>query len=158
MKCIVAISRILLGLVFIVFGLNGFLNWIPTPPLSGVAAQFMGAIFSSRFYTVVFLSQIIGGLLLLANRYVPLGLLILGPVIVNIISFHIFMSTTNLPVALVVAALWFIVFWRGRSAVCSNGLAVMSDIVRQPYSQAHEPQPFTRAREDSGASQCRTGY
>ena len=116
MKSIVTVSRILLGLIFVVFGLNGSLHFITTPQFRGVAGQFIGAIFTSHFYTVVFLTQIVSGLLLLANRYVPLGLLLLGPVIVNILGFHIFMSTTNLPLALVVTALWLIVFVRVRSA------------------------------------------
>jgi len=116
MKYIVIISRILLGLTFVVVGLNGFLHFIPAQQFRGVAGQFMGAIFTSHFYTVVFLTQIVGGLLLLANRYVPLGVLLLGPVIVNILGFHIFMSTTNLPLTLLVTTLWLIVFLRVRSA------------------------------------------
>ena len=116
MKDIVTISRILVGLIFVIFSLNGFLHFIPTHQFQGVAGQFIGAIFTSHFYTVVFLTQIVSGLLLLANRYVPLGLLLLGPVIVNILLFHIFMSTPNLPLALLVTALWLIVFLRVRSA------------------------------------------
>lgn len=114
MKYMVTIARALLGLIFVVFGLNGFLHFVPTPQFSGVAGQFLGAIFHSHFYVVVFLTQIVGGLLLLVNRYVPLGLLLLGPVLVNILSFHAFMSTTNLPVALLATALWLILFFRMR--------------------------------------------
>src|SRR5438477_12090576 len=100
MKYIVTISRILLGLIFVSFGLNGFLHFIPNPQYQGVAGQFIGAIFTSHLYVVIFLTQIVGGLLLLANRYVPLGLLLLGPVLVNILGFHIFMSPTTIPMAL----------------------------------------------------------
>jgi putative oxidoreductase len=116
MKHIVTISRIMLGLIFVVFGLNGFLHFIPTPQFQGVAGQFLGAIFSSHFYIVVFLTQIVGGLLLLANRYVPLGLLLLGPVIVNILGFHIFMAKTDFPLPVAAALLWLISFFRVRSA------------------------------------------
>ena len=83
MRYIVTISRILLGLIFVVFGLNGFVHFIPTTHFPSVAGRFIGAIFASHFYIVVFLTQIAGGLLLLANRYVPLGLLLLGPVLVG---------------------------------------------------------------------------
>jgi putative oxidoreductase len=116
MKYLVTVSSVLLGLIFVVFGLNGFLHFIPTPQLPGVAGQFLGAIFRSHFYIVVFLTQIVGGSLLLVNRYVPLALLLLGPLLVNILSFHIFMSPTNIPLALVATALWFILFFQMRSA------------------------------------------
>ena len=116
MKYVFTVSRVLLGLIFVVLGMNGFLHFVPTHQFRGIAGQFIGAIFASHFYTVVFMTQIISGLLLLANRFVPLGLILLGPVIVNILGFHIFMSTTNLPLALLVTALWLIVFFRVRSA------------------------------------------
>ena len=119
MDKVTTVARILLGLLFLVFGLNGFLHFIPAPPPPGVAGQFLGAIFASHFYIVVFLTQILGGLLLLANRYVPMGLLLLGPVVVNILAFHIFMDPAGLPAAVVAAALWFVVFLRVRSAFSS---------------------------------------
>src|ERR1051326_4559585 len=61
MKYIVTISRILLGLIFVTFGLNGFLHFIPSPQYQGVAGQFIGAIFASHLYVVIFLTQIVGG-------------------------------------------------------------------------------------------------
>ena len=116
MKVASTISRYLLGLIFLTFGLNGFLHFIPMPPPTGVAGQFFGAIFVSRFYVVIFLLQIVPALLLLANRYVPLALTILGPVVFNIVSFHIFMAPAGLPLALVVTVLWFLAAWGVRSA------------------------------------------
>ena len=73
MKTASTIARYLLGLIFLTFGLNGFLHFIPMPPPTGVAAQFFGALFVSRFYVVIFLLQIVPAVLLLANRYVPLA-------------------------------------------------------------------------------------
>jgi putative oxidoreductase len=110
------IARYLLGLIFLTFGLNGFLHFIPMPPPTGVAGQFFGALFVSRFYVVIFLLQIVPAVLLLANRYVPLALTILGPVIVNIVCFHIFMAPAGLPLAVVVAVLWFLTASSVRSA------------------------------------------
>src|SRR3979411_701162 len=84
MRTASAIARYLAGVIFLVFGLNGFLHFIPLPPPSGVAGQFMGALFVSHYLTLIFALQVIGAVLLLANRYVPLALAILAPVIVNI--------------------------------------------------------------------------
>jgi hypothetical protein len=86
------------------------------PGPTGVAAQFFGAIFVSHFYVVIFLLQIVPALLLLANRYVPLALTILGPIIFNIDCIHIFMVPAGLPLAIVVTVLWFLVAYAVRSA------------------------------------------
>jgi hypothetical protein len=112
MKIAALIARILLGIVFVVFGANGLHPFLPMPPPPpGLAGQYVAALFQSHYAVVPFTVQLIGGLLLLVNRYVPLGLAILGPVIVNILSFHIFMQPSGLPLASVVAILWFILFY-----------------------------------------------
>jgi putative oxidoreductase len=108
MKIASIIARYLLGLIFLVFGLNGFLHFIPMPPPKGLAAQFGGAIFASHYWVVVFGLQVIGGVLLLVNRFVPLALVLLGPVIVNIFFFHALMAPEGLPLAIVVVVLWSI--------------------------------------------------
>jgi len=93
MKIVTLIARILLGLIFVVFGLNGFLNFLNMGPApTGLAGQFLGALVLSHYYWVVAALQIAGGALLLVNRFVPLALVLLGPVIVNIICFHVFMN------------------------------------------------------------------
>ena len=116
MKIASLIARYLLGLIFVVFGANGFLHFIPMPPPPGVAGQFMGALFVSHVLVVIFLLQLAGGVLLLAGRYVPLALVLLGPVIVNIVLFHAFMAPSGLPLATVVVVLWLLVAWSVRSA------------------------------------------
>jgi putative oxidoreductase len=116
MKIASRISRYLLGLIFLTFGLNGFLHFIPMPPPTGTAGQFFGALFISRFYVVIFFLQIVGAVLLLINRYVPLALTILGPIIVNILSFHILMAPAGLPLAIAVMVLWLIVAYHVRAA------------------------------------------
>ena len=108
MKIASTIARYLLGFIFLVFGLNGFLHFIPMPPPAGIAGQFLGALFVSHFLVVVFLLQLIPAILLLINRYVPLALVLLGPVIVNIVLFHAFMAPSGLPLALVVTVLWLL--------------------------------------------------
>jgi putative oxidoreductase len=114
MKIASLIARLLMGLIFFVFGLNGFLHFIPAPPPTGLAGQFAGILFTSHLYVVIFGVQTIGGLLLLVNRFVPLALIILGPVIVNIFFFHLFMAPSGLPLAIVVVALWVIVAMRNK--------------------------------------------
>src|SRR5712672_1916675 len=115
MKIVTLIARILLGLVFLVFGLNGFLNFLNTGPApTGLAGQFLGALILSHYYWVVAALQIAGGALLLVNRFVPLALVLLGPVIVNIICFHVFMNPSGAPLAALVTVLWLIVFYGKR--------------------------------------------
>ena len=116
MKIAVLIARILLGLMFLVFGLNGFLNFLHMPMPTGLAGQYMGALFVSHYLAVVFLVEIAGGLLLLAGQFVPLALVLLGPVLVNILLFHTTMAPSGLPPALFATVLWFLIFAGHRSA------------------------------------------
>src|SRR5882724_7083075 len=112
MKIIVLIARVLLGLVFLVFGLNGFLNFLSLGPMpTGLAGQFMGALFVSHYYWVIAALQVVGGVLLLVNRYVPLALVLVGPVIVSILCYHVFLNHAGAPPAIVVTVLWFIIFY-----------------------------------------------
>src|SRR6266404_2517173 len=104
MKIAALIARILLGLVFFVFGLNGFLNFIPMGPLpTGLAGQFAAVLFQSHYVLFVSGIQLAGGVLLLVNRYMPLALVLLGPVIVNILLFHLLLNRTGLLIAIIVA-------------------------------------------------------
>jgi hypothetical protein len=111
------IARNLLGLMFLVFGLNGFLHFIPQPPPpAGTAGQFLGALGASHYMVPVFLLQVIGGALLLSNRFVPLALVLLGPVIVNILLYHVLLAPAGLPPGMVALVLWLVVFVGVRSA------------------------------------------
>ncbi|HXM47316.1 MAG TPA: hypothetical protein VN956_05565 [Pyrinomonadaceae bacterium] len=115
MKILTLIARLLLGLIFVVFGLNGFLNFLSMGPMpSGLAGQFVGALVLSHYFWVVAGLQIAGGALLLVNRFVPLGLVLLGPVIVNIILYHVLLNPTGIALAIVVTILWLIVFYAHR--------------------------------------------
>lgn len=116
MKILTNVSRFLLGFIFFVFGLNGFLHFIPMPPPSGVAGQFIGALFVSKYLLVVSGLQVISGGLLLINRYVPIALTILGPIIVNILLFHSLMNPAGIGLAVLVTILWGVVFASVRSA------------------------------------------
>ena len=110
MKIASTIARYLAGVLFLVMGLNGFLNFIHFPPPTGTAAQFMGALYVSHYLWVIFAVQVVAGVLLLVNRYVPLAIAILAPVLVNILTFHITMAPAGLPMAIFVALLWAVVF------------------------------------------------
>jgi putative oxidoreductase len=114
MKIATIIARVLLGLMFVVFGLNGFLHFIPGAPPPGPAGAFVGAMFQSGYFQAVASFQIAGGMLLLIGRHVALGLTFLGPVIVNILFFHIFLEHTGLPIAIVVSCLALFLLWAYR--------------------------------------------
>lgn len=115
MKIVILIARLLLGLISVVFGLNGFLNFLSMGPMpSGLAGQFVGALVLSHYFWVVAAIQVAGGVLLLVNRYVPLALVLLGPVIVNIVCYHVFLNPSGAVPAAVVTVLWLIVFYGKR--------------------------------------------
>jgi len=112
MKYVIVIVRVLLGLMFAVFGSNAFLHFIPMPEMHGQAGAFMTALASSGYLYVIAVLQVLGGLcLLFGARFVPLGLTLLGPVIVNIVLYHLFLDTQGLPIAIVVAALSLFLLW-----------------------------------------------
>src|SRR5258708_33382539 len=110
MRIVSAIARYLAGVIFLVFGLNGFLNFIPLPPPGGIAGQFMGALYASHYLWVIFAFQVVAGVLLLVNRYVPLAVAILAPVLVNILTFHAFMAPRGPPLAPFLALLLTVIF------------------------------------------------
>jgi putative oxidoreductase len=111
------IVRILLGLVFTVFGLNGFFHFLPNPPMPAPATQFFGALFATGYMIpLLFATQVIGGILLLAGFFVPFALAILAPVIVNIFFFHLVLAPEGLPLAIVVIAFELFLVWRNSSA------------------------------------------
>lgn len=117
MKIATIVARVLLGLVFVVFGLNVFFNFIPMPPLpKNEAGAFMGAMFSSGYLYAVKCFEIAGGLLLLIGRKVPLGLTLLGFVIVNILFYDIFLDHTALAMGIILAALFLFLVWAYRTA------------------------------------------
>jgi putative oxidoreductase len=116
MKIAVLVARVLLGLTFLVFGLNGFLDFLHMPMPPGPAGQVMGVLFVSHYLHAVFLVEVIGGVLLLSGQFIPLALVLLGPVIFNILLFHTFLFPSGFPPALFVTLLWFIVFYGVRQA------------------------------------------
>jgi len=112
MKYAIIIARVLLGLIFAVFGSNGFLHFIPMPPMQGQPGAFIGALVSSGYIYAIATLQVLGGLLLLiGGRFVPLGLTLLGPVIVNIVLYHIFLDTSGLPMAIIISILALFLLW-----------------------------------------------
>ena len=116
MKVAALVARILLGVIFIVFGLNTFLPFLHMPMPTGLAGQFAGVLYASHYMHFVAFVQIVGGVLLLSGSYVPLALTILAPVIVNILLFHSLMAPEGLPLAAITLVLWLLIFVSVRSA------------------------------------------
>lgn len=109
MKIVAVIARMLLGLMFAFFGLNGFLNFIPAPPIPGVAGAFMGALSTSHYVLFVSGVQLVAGLMLLTNQFVPLAMVALAAVIANILVFHATMLPSGFPLAILTTVLWLVV-------------------------------------------------
>lgn len=116
MKLAATIARYLMGIAFTIFGLNGFLHFIPNMPMPDLAGRYMGVLMESHYTVPIFLVQLACGILLLINRYVPLALTLIGPVIVNILLFHILMAPAGLAPGVIVTICWLLVFAARRSA------------------------------------------
>jgi uncharacterized membrane protein YphA (DoxX/SURF4 family) len=117
MKTASIVARYLLGLMFTVFGLNGFLNFIhQPPPTNPLALQFFGAITASHFAAFFFAGQLLGGLLLLSSFFVPLALTVLAAELYNILAFHLTMAPAGIAPALVACVLWILVFLQYRES------------------------------------------
>ena len=114
MKIAILVARILLGLMFFVFGLNGILHFLHMPPPTGDAGTFLGIMAAHNYLAVVALLQVIGGLLLLVGRYVPLGLTILAPIVVNILLFHFLLEPSGVILGLIAAVLELFLIWAYR--------------------------------------------
>lgn len=114
-KVIIA-ARVLLGLAFFVFGLNGFLHFLPQPPISGPPGEFLGAMIATGYlFPLLKGTEVVSGALLLSGRYVPLALTLLAPVLVNIILFHAFLEPAMIGVPLVLLALEIFLAWSYRA-------------------------------------------
>ena len=117
MKIVAMIARYLLGLIFTVFGLNGFLQFIhQPPPPDPVAMQFLVAVSTSHFAAFFFAMQLLAGLLLLVGRFVPLALTVLAAELYNILAFHLTMAPSTIAPALVASVLWILVFLQYRES------------------------------------------
>lgn len=117
MKFAVIGARVLLGLIFVVFGLNGFFNFIPAPEMSEAAGSLMGAFVATGYFMIVVkLVEVTSGLMILTGRFLPLGLILLAPVSVNILLFHIFLDTAGLPMAVFIIVAQLFLVWAYRDS------------------------------------------
>jgi uncharacterized membrane protein YphA (DoxX/SURF4 family) len=115
MKYVTMIARYLLGLMFLVFGSNMFLHFIPMGQMpAGLAGQFTTDLFASHYFYVVGAIMVVSGILFLVNRFVGLGLTLLGPVLFNILLFHLLMNPGGIGMGAFATLLWALVAWEHR--------------------------------------------
>ena len=129
MKIVSVIARYLLGLLFTVFGLNGFFNFIhQPPPTNPLAIQFLVAVSASHFAAFFFALQVLAGVLLLFGFFVPLALTVLAAELYNILAFHLTMAPGSIAPALVASVLWVLVFLQYRNSF--NGVLAAKPAVQ----------------------------
>ena len=140
------IARILMGLPFVVFGLNGFLQFIPLPPAEGPAAAFMGGLAASGFvFPVIKVTEIVAGLMLISGRFVPLALTLLAPIVTTIVLYHAVTVGSGMALPLVLLALGIYLAWSYRDAFKSV-LAMNAQPTTAPAGDgALEPQSASSA-------------
>jgi putative oxidoreductase len=115
MRIAVLAARILLGLIFCLFGSNGFFSFLPAQLPPGVAGQFLASLLASHYVYLIAATQLLSGILLLTNRYVVLALALLAPVIANIVMYHITMQAAMAQLAILATLLWIFLFWQYRA-------------------------------------------
>ncbi len=133
-------GRIGLGLVFTVFGLNGFLQFLPHPPVPEAAGSFLGALAATGYmFPLIKGTEVLSGVLLLSGRYVPLALTLLAPIIVNIVAFHLVLAPAGIGMALFVLALEVYLAWVHRSAF--RGVLSARSVAEKRASHAAVDEP-----------------
>lgn len=137
-----AIARSLLGLLFLVFGLNGFLHFMPTPPVPARAGEFLGALAASGYmFPLIKGTEVVGGALLLSGRLVPLALVLLAPVIVNIVAFHLALAPGGYGMLAFIVGLEVYLAWAYRDSFAG----VLNPNAR-PVAGEHDAPQLARAR------------
>lgn len=136
------LARVALGLIFTVFGLNGFLHFLPQPPLEGTALQFVGGLAAAGyFFPLLKGTEVLVGLALLGGRYVPLALTVLAPISINIFAFHAFVAGGGLALPVVILALQLFLAWKHRAAfrgvLAAKALPVERPAEGHGHSYAH---------------------
>ena len=103
---LIMVLRLLLGLILIVFGTNKFFQFIPSPPMEGPPADFMGALFVTGYmFPMIAITEIIAGLLLLINKWTGLALILTATISLNIVLFHLVLAPAGIAAAALVAVL-----------------------------------------------------
>ena len=130
--------RLALGAIFTVFGLNGFLHFLPMPAPSGLAAVFMGGLGATGyFFPLLKGTEVIAGLLLLSNRFVPLALTVLAPIVVNIVAFHAFLAPSGIALPLLIVGLGVYLAYTERAVFAPVLRARSSEPVPQSARRGH---------------------
>jgi putative oxidoreductase len=135
-------ARLLLGAIFAVFGLNGFLHFLPVPPPEGLAATFLGGLGASGYmFPLIKGSELLAGIALLSNRFVPLALTVLAPIVLNIVAFHALLAPAGMAFPLIATALGIYLAYTER--------AVFAPVLR---ARSVEPVPNGDARRDHASA------
>ena len=119
MKFAVIGARVLLGLIFTVFGLHGFFHFsfIPMPEMSEAGGTFMGVLMGTGYFMIVVKAvEVLAGLMILTGRFLPLGLILLAPVTVHILLFHLFLDPAGIGMAIFVIAMQLFLAWSYRDS------------------------------------------
>lgn len=125
--------RILVGLIFTVFGLNGFFHFIPQPPMPAEAGALMGAFAATGYFLPVLKgTEVLAGLLLLGNRFVPLALTLLAPLIVQIVLFHVFLAPEGMAMTIFIVAAEIFLAWRYRDSFRGMLAATAQPVSSEP--------------------------